>query len=130
MGADRAGRGGTEREGSWLGQDQQSYLGCVCQLCHWHLQEEGAHDEVDFWDVHVVLQEVTQGAEPREQAGGLVGRRRVALQVVCWVEEAQWTTLVSASGQWGTGYGGEALSPACAIETLTRSACSQGSSAQ
>lgn len=58
------------------------YLGPVRQLCEGCLEEEGGHDEVDFWNMNMVGQKVAQDPEPRKQAGALVRRWRMALQVI------------------------------------------------
>lgn len=59
-----------------------AYLGPVHQLRERCLQEEGGHGEVDFWNMNMVGQKVTQDSEPRKQAGALVRRWRMALQVI------------------------------------------------
>ena len=60
----------------------KTYFGPIRQLCKWRLQEEGGHNEIDFWNMHMVAQKVFQDAEPRKQAGALVRHGRVALQVI------------------------------------------------
>lgn len=66
----------------------RTYFGPTRQLCERRLEEEGGHDEVDFRNVNVVGQKVVQDPESRKQAGALVGRGRVALQVIYGSEGA------------------------------------------
>lgn len=65
------------------GGTPRTYFGPIRQLCKWRLQEEGGHNEVDFWNMYMVAQEVLQDAEPRKQAGPLVRCGGLALQVIC-----------------------------------------------
>lgn len=59
-----------------------TYFGPIHQFRKRRLQEEGGHNEVDFWNMHMVAQKVLQDTESRKQAGALVRHGGLALQVI------------------------------------------------